>query len=484
MHTALRSRPGVIRLVLGLLALMVLAVTFSFATVQPANAVQSASATPSGSALSALGVPAADPSPSPSTATEAQSVGVWVRIAADKSNVVGVTVKVTGPKSFSATVITGADGRADVPVPASGTYKVELVASTIPAGAGVVLGENPRDVAVSTQTLGVPAYYLLGPATGSGATPSPGTSSTPTPGSDSSSSNKPTIAELVLPRIATGLIFGLLLALASIGVSLIYGTTGLNNFAHGELVTFGGLVGYLATGVLGMPSWLGIISALVLGGAFGYIQDMGLWKPLRKKGIGLIPLMIVSIGLSLALRYIFQFIFGPDLLVTPSNSRSFLTLGPVNLRLTDVTSPIICIVVLLLVAFALLRTRIGKATRAVADNRSLAAATGINVERVIRIVWVAGGALAGLSGALIGYYQPISWQTGASILLLIFAAVTLGGLGTAFGALVGSLVIGLLVDLSTIFIPSNMKYVAALAVMIIILIFRPQGILGRKDRIG
>jgi branched-chain amino acid transport system permease protein len=137
------------------------------------------------------------------------------------------------------------------------------------------------------------------------------------------------------------------------------------------------------------------------------------------------------------------------------------------------------------VAFALLRTRIGKATRAVADNRALAAATGIDVERVIRIVWVAGGALAGLSGALIGYYQPISWQTGASILLLIFASVTLGGFGSVFGALVGSVVIGLLVDLSqTIGVPSNMKFVAALAVMIVILIFRPQGILGRKDRIG
>ena len=481
MHTAFSSRPGVMRVILGILALAVIAISFSFTGAQSANAAQLPVAA---SQSASFAVPAADPTPAPTASAEAQSIGVWVRVAADKANVAGVTVTISGPKSFSASVVTGADGRADVPVPASGTYKVELVASTIPAGAGVVLGENPRDVAVSTQTLGVPAYYLLGPGTASGATPTPGTSSSPSTGSNSSSGNAPTIAELVLPRIATGLIFGLLLALASIGVSLIYGTTGLNNFAHGELVTFGGLVGYLATGVLGLPGWLGIISALVLGGAFGYIQDLGLWKPLRKRGIGLIPLMIVSIGLSLALRYIFQFAFGPDLLVTPSDSRSFLTLGPVNLRLTDVTSPIICVIVLLLVAYALLRTRIGKATRAVADNRSLAAATGINVERVIRIVWVAGGALAGLSGALIGYYQPISWQTGASILLLIFAAVTLGGLGTAFGALVGSLVIGLLVDLSTIFIPSNMKYVAALAVMIIILIFRPQGILGRKDRIG
>jgi branched-chain amino acid transport system permease protein len=435
---------------------------------------------------SASGAHAATPEPSPSAA--AQSIGVWVRVAADKSNVAGVSVKITGAKGFSTTVVTGADGKIDVPIAKPGTYKVNLDASTIPAALGQlsVLGENPREVQVSSQNVGVPAYYLLGPATGSGgATPSPGASGGANSGSNSGSSTTHTsVADVVLPRVATGLIFGLLIALASIGVSLIYGTTGLNNFAHGELVTFGALVGYIVSGVLHMPGWFGIASALVLGGVFGYIQDLGLWKPLRKKGIGLIPLMIVSIGLSLALRYIFQFIFGPDLLVTPNDNSSFLTLGPVHLRFTDVSSPIICIIVLLLVAFALLRTRIGKATRAVADNRSLAAATGINVERVIRIVWVAGGALAGLSGALIGYYQPVSWQTGASILLLIFASVTLGGLGTAFGALVGSLVIGLLVDLSTIFIPSNMKFVAALAVMIIILIFRPQGILGRRDRIG
>ncbi|CAN5324939.1 hypothetical protein BH09ACT1_BH09ACT1_29140 [soil metagenome] len=465
MDTALRRRPGVIRLILGLFAMILLAGTLAI--------------------TSASGAHAATPEPTPSA--EPQSIGVWVRVAADKSNVAGVSVKITGAKGFSTTVVTGADGKIDVPIARTGTYKVNLVASTIPQalGALTVLGENPREVQVSSQNLGVPAYYLLGPATGSGAaTPSPGASGGANSGSNSGSTTHSSIADVVLPRVATGLIFGLLIALASIGVSLIYGTTGLNNFAHGELVTFGALVGYVVSGVLHMPGWFGIASALVLGGVFGYIQDLGLWKPLRKKGIGLIPLMIVSIGLSLALRYIFQFIFGPDLLVTPNNNSAFLKLGPVNLRFTDVSSPIICIIVLLLVAFALLRTRIGKATRAVADNRSLAAATGINVERVIRIVWVAGGALAGLSGALIGYYQPVSWQTGASILLLIFASVTLGGLGTAFGALVGSLVIGLLVDLSTIFIPSNMKFVAALAVMIIILIFRPQGILGRRDRIG
>jgi len=145
----------------------------------------------------------------------------------------------------------------------------------------------------------------------------------------------------------------------------------------------------------------------------------------------------------------------------------------------------ISIVVLLAVAFFLLRTRIGKATRAVSDNPSLASASGIDVDRTIRVVWVLGAALAGLSGILWAYYRPgASWDMGFQILLLVFAAVTLGGLGTAFGALIGSLIVGLFVELSTLWIPADMKFVAALVILILVLLLRPQGILGRRERIG
>jgi branched-chain amino acid transport system permease protein len=161
-----------------------------------------------------------------------------------------------------------------------------------------------------------------------------------------------------------------------------------------------------------------------------------------------------------------------------------LKIGAVNFKQIDLISIGLSIVLLLAVAFILTRTRIGKATRAVSDNKSLAAASGINVERIIRIVWTGAGALAGLSGALIGYYQTLRWDTGASVLLLAFAAVTLGGFGTAFGALVGSIIIGLLVNLSTLILPSNVQNATALVVMILILLVRPQGIFGRRERIG
>jgi neutral amino acid transport system permease protein len=236
---------------------------------------------------------------------------------------------------------------------------------------------------------------------------------------------------------------------------------------------------------LGMPVWLAIIIALILSAVLGWVLDAGIWKPLRRKGVGVIPLMIVSIGLSLAMRYVYQYFVGGSTHQLPGSGLADLQFGPIRLSPIDMASMAISIVVLLAVAYFLLRTRIGKATRAVADNPSLASASGIDVDAVIRIVWVLGAALAGLSGVLWAYFRPgVAWDMGFQILLLVFAAVTLGGLGTAFGALVGSLIVGVFVELSTLWLPSDMKYVGALVILILVLLFRPQGILGRRERIG
>ncbi|CAN5242749.1 hypothetical protein BH09ACT5_BH09ACT5_12180 [soil metagenome] len=407
-----------------------------------------------------------------------QTIQVWVRLDADKSPLAGVGLTIEG-EGDSEEFVTGDDGKVVIGLSDPGTYTITIDESTLPAEAGFPK-PNPREVQVFAGNKNIPANFMVSPDN-----PPLGSQPTATaaPGAGSSSGG-PDFAAVFVPKLVTGLIFGLLLALAAIGLSLIYGTTGLNNFAHGELVTFGALMAYTFSGVLGWPAYIAIPAAVITGGAFGWVQDAGLWKPLRKRGLGLIPLMIVTIGLSLVLRYVFVFIWGADRLSLPASPTPFLVLGPVSLRFTDVAGAITAIVLLLAVAFVLLRTKIGKATRAVADNRSLAAASGINVEGVIRVVWVGGAALAALSGIFIAYYQSLRWDAGASILLLIFAAVTLGGLGTAFGALVGSLVIGVFINISTIWIPENLKYVAALVVMILILLFRPQGILGRRERIG
>jgi branched-chain amino acid transport system permease protein len=142
------------------------------------------------------------------------------------------------------------------------------------------------------------------------------------------------------------------------------------------------------------------------------------------------------------------------------------------------------LVALLGVAYFLTRTRIGKATRAVSDNASLAASTGIDVEKIILIVWLFAAALTGLSGVLYGLQFQASWDLGFNILLLLFAAVTLGGLGTSTGSIVGALIIGLVVEVAPMVIANELKYAVALVILIIILIIRPQGVLGKKQRIG
>ncbi len=293
------------------------------------------------------------------------------------------------------------------------------------------------------------------------------------------------VLDQLLSRLVGGLNFGLLLALASMGAALIYGTTRLSNFAHAEMVTWGGLVALVTTTFWHLPLWAGIIAAVVGGGLFGWALDAGIWRPLRRRGLGVVQLMIVSIGLSLALRYAFQYLIGGGTRQLPGASPAPIQFGPISLSYIDMIGMGVSIVVIVGVAFFLTRTRIGKATRAISDNPQLAAASGIDVDKVVRYVWILSGTLAAISGVLWGYFRPgVKWDMGAQMLLLIFAAITLGGLGTAFGALVGSLIVGIAVEVSTLWIPSDLKYASALVVLIVILLVRPQGLLGRRERLG
>jgi branched-chain amino acid transport system permease protein len=298
----------------------------------------------------------------------------------------------------------------------------------------------------------------------------------------------------VLQSSVNGLRLGLLLALASVGLSLIYGTTGLSNFAHAEQVTLGGMLGYLfinaglSIGPLDIGPFnllVGGIIVIILCGFSGWLQDRILWQPLRRRGLGLTQLMIVTIGLSLALQYTFQYTVGSRTVRVVVENPTVREFGSVRITNQSLVAMAIAAVVLLMVGFVLLRTRIGRATRAVSDNPALAQASGIDTDKVIRLVWTSAMALSGLSGILYALVtNGIKWDTGLQILLLLFAAVTLGGLGTAFGALIGSIVIGLIVELSPLVIPGDFKYAAALLILILLLLVRPQGLLGRAQRVG
>jgi neutral amino acid transport system permease protein len=395
-----------------------------------------------------------------------------------------VDVILTKPDGSTETTTTNEDGKFIFTVTEPGNYLVGVDADTLPKGSELRppteanLRGPDGTIKVDNVVLGVPYGPIL---------------TVRAADFDDSTSKW----EEFLQSSVNGIRLGLLLALASVGLSLIYGTTGLSNFAHAEQVTLGGMLGYLFVNAgltipivhwhLGSPYplWLGGILVVIFAGFSGWLQDRVLWQPLRRRGLGLTQLMIVTIGLSLAMQYAFQYTVGARTVRVVVETPTVRDFGSIRITNQSLAAMGIAIVVLALVGVALLRTRIGRATRAVSDNPALAQASGIDTDKVIRLVWTVAMALAGLSGILFALVvNGVKWDTGLQILLLLFASVTLGGLGTAFGALVGSLVIGLVVELSPMVLPGDFKYAAALLILILLLLVRPQGLLGRAQRIG
>jgi len=356
----------------------------------------------------------------------------------------------------------------------------------------------------------VTAMSLLGSASAAAATSEVAAIAAPADAAAAATSIAPTEAEpvettsastgsnRVVQTLVNGIVFGLLLALASVGVSLIYGTTGLSNFAHGEQVTLGALLTYFFTTQqevslplipvsfsIGWPLIPSALVAIALAAGTGWIQDKFLWSPLRRRKVTIVQQMIVSIGLSLAMLNFIQWWFGAQRVRLTIISDERIDMGLFDIGQITLISVVISLLCIAGVGYFLLRTRLGRATRAVSDNPALASASGIRVDGVVRLVWVMATGLAAVGGILLALYDSgTAFDVGARLLLLMFAAVTLGGLGQAFGALVGSLVVGISVEMSTLWIGTDLKYAVALGILILVLLLRPQGILGRAERVG
>jgi neutral amino acid transport system permease protein len=399
----------------------------------------------------------------------------------DRANPVeGVDVTLTKPDGTTETQTTEADGKFSFQVTESGDYLVGIDQETMPEGIefkpppGALRGEGDT-------------YKVTIDITRVTAAGRPGTAATVLLDVGPPAEEARGLLDKLTQSAFNGLRLGLLLALASVGLSLIYGTTGLSNFAHAEQVTLGGMLAYLFVNQGGLPLLVGGALVVAACGFTGWFQDRLLWQPLRRRGLGLTQMMIVTIGLSLAIQYTFQYFVGSRTVRVVVDNPTVTSFGPIITTDQSLVAMVISAVVLAGVGFALLRTRIGRATRAVSDNPALAQASGIDTDKVIRLVWTVAMALAGLSGILYALVtNGIKWDTGLQILLLLFAAVTLGGLGTAFGALVGSLIIGFIVEMAPLlpFVPGDFKYAAALLILILVLLVRPQGLLGKAQRVG
>lgn len=385
-------------------------------------------------------------------------------VDSEKEPISGVTISATGANGFSGEAISDASGKWKIEVPAAAVYEVTINQEQLPSGQALTDAAKAT-IKANVISLGfdVTILFPIGPGV-----------------------EKTTNLERSAQLLADGLILALVIALAALGLNLVFGTTGLTNFAHGELLTLGGLLTYYLSAIVGLKVIFAIPLAIILAGFIGgYLQDKFLWQPLRRRGTGLIAALIVSIGLAILIRYFFLFIFGGDTRQLPEYAgQPGLSLGLVSITPKSIITSSIGLAMLVVATLWLSRSHMGKASRAVADNPALASSSGIEVERVIRAVWILGATLAAFAGIMVTVNQGVSFVMGQDLLLLIFAAVTLGGLGTINGALVGSLVIGVSIQLSTLFIPTELKYVGALVILILILLVRPQGILGKKGRIG
>lgn len=418
--------------------------------------------------LVALGLGAGPAGAQETTTTTAAPTGPAVGGTlrdADGEPVAGVELVVTldGEEIGTATSDSAGTWRLAVPEP-NRTYAVTIDTETLPEGVG--LRDPDRDTldAVRVRAGLKTVIFPLGQG----------------------AATAPPAWERILDLAAEGVRLGLVLAVASIGLSLIFGVTGLTNFAHGELVTFGALVAYLlSAGVFGLPLPLAALGAFLAGGLFGFAHDAVLFRPLRRRRSGTVSLIVVTIGLGLFLRNLYLILFeGRPRPYDQFTIQTNVDLGPISLRPKDFWVAAICIVVLVGVAVVLQRTRLGMSLRAVADQKDLAAASGIDVEGVVRSTWIGGAALAALGGVLFGITDTIAWDMGFGLLLLMFAAVVVGGLGTAYGAMVGGILIGVASQVSTYWISPKYRIGVALAVLIAAVLLRPQGILGRRERVG
>jgi neutral amino acid transport system permease protein len=280
-----------------------------------------------------------------------------------------------------------------------------------------------------------------------------------------------------------GLSLGSIYALGAVGLTLVYGILKLVNFAHGDFVTFGAFMAFLMNVTWGVPLVFAIFWAMLITALLGVFFERAMWGPMRARRAGLLQLLLMSIGLAFVVRAIVYFGWGTEIRTLDVNVTDTVKFLGLRIGRTELIVLGIGVFVLISVGLMLRMTRLGKQMRALSDNLELAETSGIDTERVVILTWVFAGALAGLAGVLAGAVTTIYPELGFELLLIMFAAVVLGGIGDAFGALVAGLVLGLMTEWSTLLIDARWKITIGFLVLLLVLIIRPQGIFGRARAI-
>lgn len=304
------------------------------------------------------------------------------------------------------------------------------------------------------------------------------------------------IASRIPQLVVYGIISGSIITLGAIGLSLTYGILKFANFAHGDIMSLGAFVALFFLAIFrvanlptqplyplsfGLPLILAFIIGMITTAGVAVVIDKILYKRLRAAGS--VTLLIASVGVSFVLRNFIQFVWGPQPRYYIKKIQITERIPFLGVRIKPDEVFIICVAIFLVIFLHLFlkNTKMGKAMRATSDNMDLARVSGIDTESVINWTWAIGSALAAAGGILAGIENKfITPNFGWDMLLFIFAAVVLGGVGSPYGAILGGMVIGLSGEVSTAFIPTSYKPAVAFIIMIVMLLVKPRGLLGEK----
>ena len=285
---------------------------------------------------------------------------------------------------------------------------------------------------------------------------------------------------LFVESIGFGLLTAAVLSLAAVGFTLQFAVTNVLNLAYSGVMIVSAYAAY-AVNQAGVSIWIGALAALAAGSLLSLFLNNVVYRPFQRRGTPPVSMVIVSLGMLLILVFGTQALAGPTNVSYVMNQGATLKAGSFELTVAQVAMIILSIVVMALVHVMMRYTRLGKAMRATSANRNLARNCGIRTDRVVTITWLVTGALCGLAGAVFGMNAGTFGATSTDVfLVLILAAVFLGGPGEAYGAMLGALVIGLATEISASFIVSDYKDVIAFVILIAMLTVRPNGLLGAR----
>jgi len=284
---------------------------------------------------------------------------------------------------------------------------------------------------------------------------------------------------ILLQHITYGIVTGSILLLATIGFSMVYTIKGFFNIAHAELLTAGAYLTFLFYRIMGWNFIYSAILAIILTIIIGLLIGKTLYEPMEKYGS--LGLVFTSIGVAFAMNGVTEFIAGP--IIKSYRMPPTKTISVAGIPLVGKREVLIVVIALLssyFLHFLLTRTRIGKAFRAMASNTNLAMIRGINTTKITNFVWMYASAMAGLAGIMLAMITALTTDLGWRQILVILAASILGGLGSIYGAMVGCILLGIVMDVGVIIIPTAYRPTIAFAVIIIMLIIKPTGIFGGK----